>query len=238
MGNLFQLIFQAPRRTSLAFLFEERVQHPTFGDSQRRRLFNLLDERIRKLIDDAKCRILATLTEFTAEIRKIVDAEVADDMSRRTVSRLFEASLDRAESKTEQSVKKVTDLLGQTSQSMQQRVDEAVDESLSGVCRGCSEDSGIGWRSRSVARIVEGTSEVAAQAEERCIDIAEEVFERLEKSVESFCKNAMTEMAKMGENIPSVLKDAVERSRLTTPQAQRAVLETARASTPEALRGR
>lgn len=200
----------------------------------------IADERIRKLIDEAHHRILATLTEFTAGIRKIVDAEVAvdDNLSRQTVSHLFEASFDRAEGKIEQGVERVTDLLGQTSQNMQQRVDEAVDDSIDGVCKGCAEDSGIGWRSRSVARIVDGTSEVSAQAEKRCIAIAEEVFERLEKSVESFCRSAMMEMAKMGENIPSVLKDAVERSRLTTPHAQRAALETARARTPGALLGR
>lgn len=54
MGNLFHLTFQAPRRTSLAVLFEDRVQHPIFGDSQRRRLFNLAhlyDPRVPLAVD-------------------------------------------------------------------------------------------------------------------------------------------------------------------------------------------
>jgi hypothetical protein len=196
----------------------------------------IADDRIRKQIEGAREQILSTLTEFTSGIRSVVDAEVADDLSRRTVDRLFEASLGRAETKIEQSVKRVTDLLGQTSKDMQQRVDEAVDQSLGGVCGDCSEDAGVGWRLRSVTRIVEGTGEVAEQTEKRCMAIADEVFERLEKSIVSFCKSAVTEMEKMGENVPDVLKDAVARSRLTTPQSQKAVLEGARASAPAAPR--
>jgi hypothetical protein len=194
----------------------------------------IADDRIRKQIDEAREQILSTLTEFTTGVRAVVDAEVADDLSRRTVNRLFEASLGRAETKIEQGVKRVTDLLGQTSKDMQERVDEAVEQSLSGVCGDCCEDAGVGWRLRSVTRIVEGTGEVAEQAEKRCMIIADEVFERLEKSVIGFCKTAMTEMQKMGENIPDVLNDAVERSRLTTPQSQKTILENARASVPAA----
>lgn len=41
MPNLFNLTFQAPRRTSLAILCEEVVQQPPFGETVRRRLFNL-----------------------------------------------------------------------------------------------------------------------------------------------------------------------------------------------------
>jgi hypothetical protein len=194
----------------------------------------IADDRLGKQIEEAREQILSTLTEFTTAIRSAVDTEVADDLSKRTVSRLFEASLGRAETKIEQSVKKVTDLLGQTSKDMQQRVDEAVDLSLVGVCGDCSEDFGAGWRLRSVSRIVEGTGEVAQHAEKRCLEIADEVFDKLEKSVIGFCKTAVAEMEKIGENVPDVLKDAVATSRLTTPQAQKAVLESAHAAAPAA----
>jgi superfamily II DNA or RNA helicase len=56
MTDLFQLTFQAPKRTTLALLSEERVLHPILGDTQRRRLFNLAhlyDPRIPLAVDVA-----------------------------------------------------------------------------------------------------------------------------------------------------------------------------------------
>jgi hypothetical protein len=194
----------------------------------------IADERVRKCIEEAKDHTLKALADFTAGVRKIVEAGLADDLSRHTVDCLFEASLNRAEIKIEQRSNGVLELLGQTSKDMQQRVDEAVDLSLEHVCGECSDDRGVGWRSRSVTRIVEGTEEVAEQSEKRCIEIADGVFQDLETSIASFCKEATTEVAKMGKDIPAVLKDAVERSRLSTPQSQYRILESARASAPPA----
>ena len=195
----------------------------------------IADERIGKQMEEAKDRVSATLTIFTTEIRALVDSEIADDVSRTTVSRLFDTSLDRAATKIERSAAAVTDLLGQTSKDMQQLVDEAVDSSLSGVCGYCSSDSGYGWRIRSVTRIVEGTSDVAESARKRCNEIADGVFEKLEKAVVGFCRTATSEMAKIGENIPLVLQDAVSRFRLTTPHAQNQALGLARKAAPTPL---
>jgi hypothetical protein len=195
------------------------------------------DDRIQKQIEEARCTILAVLSDFSGGIRALLEVEVPDDLSRQTVDRLFEASLGRAESRIEQSVTKVTDLLGKTSKDMQDRVDQAVDESLSGVCTACSIDAGFRWRSRSVTKIVEGTGEVADDARGRCLRIADEAFERLEKAILGFCKTAVKEMEYMGENIPAVLEGAVARSRLTTPQTQRAVLQNSRECAPTIPRG-
>jgi hypothetical protein len=156
-------------------------------------------------------------------------------MSRRTVNTLFEASLGRAENRIEESAKKVKDLLGSTSKEMQERVDEAVDLSLAGVCSDCSADSGTGWRLRSVNRIIDGTDDVADDAKRRCVDIADWAFEALEKALVAFCQTAAGEMSYMGENIPSVLKDAVAHSRLVTPQSQKAVIEDSLALAPPPL---
>jgi hypothetical protein len=193
----------------------------------------IADERIGKQIEEARSRIKDILSTFTQEIRAVVDSEIADEVSRRIVSKLFEASLERAENKIERSVTAVTDLLGHTSKDMQQLVDEAVDLSIEGVCGDCSGDAGIGWRLRSVSRIVEGTGLVADGARVRCNEIAEQVFEKLEKSIAGFCKTAGAEIAKIGDNIPTVLNDAVARSKLTSPQAQKQVLQHAKVGAPE-----
>lgn len=197
----------------------------------------IADDRVGKQIEEARSRIVEVLSTFTKEIRDLVDSEIADEVSRRMVSRLFEASLGRAENKIERSLNAVTDLLGHTSKDMQQLVDQAVDLSLDGVCGDCSSDAGVGWRLRSVLRIVEGTGQVAEDAKVRCNEIAEKVFDKLEKSVVGFCKTASSEMATIGENIPDVLKDAVARSRLTTPQAQKQTLRDAKISAPEFPQG-
>jgi hypothetical protein len=118
---------------------------------------------------------------------------------------------------------------------MQERVDEAVSLSLEGVCKDCSDDYGTGWRIRSEARIIEGTAQVADEAEKRCIAIADSAFEKLKQSVISFCATAANEMAKVGDNIPRVLRGAIERARLTTPQEQRKALVEARESAPPPL---
>jgi hypothetical protein len=193
----------------------------------------IADERIGKQIGEARSQIATILSKFTEEVRAAVDSEIADEISRRMVSRLFQASLERAENKIERSVNAVTDLLGHTSKDMQQLVDEAVDLSLQGVCDHCSGDAGSGWRLRSVSRIVDGTGQVAEGARVRCNDIAEEVFDKLEKSIITFCKTAVSEMEKIGESIPVVLNDAVARSRLTTPQAQKQILHDAKDAAPE-----
>jgi len=195
----------------------------------------IADERIGKQMEEAKNKVNETLAVFTSEIKKIVDSEISDDVSRRIVDRLFESSLDRAAHKTERSAIAVTDLLGQTSKGMQELVDEAVDLSLEGVCDRCSADSGHGWRIRSVSKIVEGTSQVSEQARIRCNDIADAVFEKLEKAVIGFCKTATVEMGKIGDNIPPVLEDAIGRARLTTPQAQKHSLAGARINAPSSL---
>jgi superfamily II DNA/RNA helicase len=41
LPQLFYLTFQAPRRTTVSLVNEEHVQHPLFGETIRRRLFNL-----------------------------------------------------------------------------------------------------------------------------------------------------------------------------------------------------
>jgi hypothetical protein len=90
----------------------------------------LADERIEKQIEGARSDVLAGLQKYSEDIRRIVDGELADEMSRRTVNTLFEASLGRAENRIEESAKRVRDLLGRTSKEMQERVDEAVDLAL------------------------------------------------------------------------------------------------------------
>jgi hypothetical protein len=192
----------------------------------------LADDKIEKQIEGARADVLADLKVYSENIRGIVDCELTDDMSRRTVNTLFEASLGRAESRIEDSAKKVKELLGKTSKEMQERVDEAVDLSLAGVCADCSTDCGIGWRSRSVSRIIDGTDAVADDAKLRCMEIADEAFGALEKALIAFCQTAAGEMSYMGENIPSVLNDAVAHSRLVTPQAQKTVIESALALAP------
>ena len=193
----------------------------------------LADDKIEKQIEGARAAVLEDLKEYSENIHRIVDYELTDDMSRRTVNTLFEASLGRAESRIEGSAKKVEELLGKTSKEMQERVDQAVDLSLAGVCADCSTDSGIGWRSRSVSRIIDGTDDVADDAKRRCMEIADMAFEALEKALIAFCQTAAGEMSYMGENIPSVLNDAVAHSRLVTPQAQKAVIENSLALAPQ-----
>jgi len=192
----------------------------------------LADDKIEKQIEGARAHVLADLKEYSENIRGIVDCELTDDMSRRTVNTLFEASLGRAEGRIEESAKTVKELLGKTSREMQERVDEAVDLSLTGVCADCSTDSGIGWRSRSVSRIIDGTDDVADDAKRRCMEIADAAFEALEKALIAFCQTAAGEMSYMGENIPSVLNDAIAHSRLVTPQAQKAVIANSLALAP------
>jgi len=195
----------------------------------------IADERVGKSIEEAKHSIVETLSNFTVDIKGIVDAEVADEISKQTVNNLFEASLGRAEHAIERSAASVTKLLGDTSKKMQQLVDEAVDQSLDGVCDGCSQDSGIGWSRRSVSKIVEGTSTVADGARARCINIADSVLDKLSKSIEAFCETANNEMLTIGKSIPLVLKNAVAQSKLTTPKAQKQALHDAKSEAPELL---
>lgn len=192
----------------------------------------IADERIRKEVDGSRLQVLAALKSFSTQIQAIVEAEVHDETSRKTVRRLFQASLKRAESIVGEKVQAVTSLLGGTSRDMQRRVDEAIDLSLAGVCRSCSEDRGNGWKLRSVARIIEGTAEVADQAEERCQKIAEDAFVELENAVQLFTSAAAEEMASIGSNIPDILRDAVATSQLTMPKTQLANLQSARAAAP------
>jgi hypothetical protein len=227
------------------------VNHGGFWTTRNGRLVNLRDalggeitrlvpqawsrvaeHRIGKQIEDARTKALGTLKEFAGSIGAVVEEDVADELSRQSVGQLFEAGLGRAEVKLERAAKKVTDLLGNTSKDMQERVDEAVDLSVASVCADCSLDSGMGWKWRSVTRIVDGTDRVAKQAEERCTKIADDAFDALESALQSYCDTTIREMAKMGENIPVVLKNAVERSKLQQPQAQRAALDAARTSVP------
>jgi superfamily II DNA or RNA helicase len=54
LSRLFHLTFQAPKRSTLSLLAEERVQHPVFGETLRRRLFNLAhlyDPRVPFAVD-------------------------------------------------------------------------------------------------------------------------------------------------------------------------------------------
>lgn len=67
------------------------------------------------------------------------------------------------------------------------------------------------------------------------MDIADSAFEALEKALIAFCQTAAAEMSYMGENIPSVLNDAVAHSRLVTPQTQKAVIEDSLALAPPPL---
>jgi hypothetical protein len=195
----------------------------------------IVHDRLRSHVEEARRHALGSLREFSAEMQMLVQPDITDAVSLETVSRLFTASLERAAVRIERGAQEVTDALGQASRDMQSRVDEAVELSLGGVCAECYTDAGLGWRSRSVGRIIEGTGAVADAAKERCLTIADEAFERLEDAVTTFCTTAATEMKEMRENLPKVLHDAIERSRLTTPQTQKDALARARAGAPPAL---
>jgi hypothetical protein len=164
-----------------------------------------------------------------------VGSGLPDELSRATAAQLFQASRETARLAIDRSGDEVVALLGTTSKTMQERVDDAVSLSLADVCQNCSIDSGAGWRNRSVTRIIDATSDVAENAEKRCIEIADAAFDRLAASVKAFCSTAVDEMAKMGEGIPRVLRSAIEKAHLTTPQEQRAALLAAREAAPAPL---
>ena len=191
----------------------------------------IAEQRLSKQIEETKRGILTTLDDFARDLLIIVSDELAKESDKRTVRRLFDAGRERAEVKIERSASKVVDLLERTSNDMQERIDEAVFLSLQGVCDACCDDSNTGWKQRSISRIIDGTSEVSREAERRCLVIADEACCALEAAIGGFCKAAVGEMEKIGEDIPRVLKDAIE-PRLTSPQEQKARFETARQNAP------
>jgi hypothetical protein len=191
----------------------------------------IAEQRLSKQIEETKRGILTTLDDFARDLLIIVSDELARESDKRTVQRLFDAGRERAEVKIERSASKVVDLLERTSNDMQERIDEAVFLSLQGVCDACCDDSNTGWKQRSILRIIDGTSEVSREAERRCLAIADEACCALEAAIGGFCKAAVGEMEKIGEDIPRVLKDAIE-PRLTSPQEQKVRFETARQNAP------
>jgi superfamily II DNA or RNA helicase len=54
VSKLYNVVFQGPRRTTLSFLRDERTEHPLFGETTRRRLYNLAhlyDPRVPLSVD-------------------------------------------------------------------------------------------------------------------------------------------------------------------------------------------
>jgi hypothetical protein len=147
---------------------------------------------------------------------------------------LFQASVKKAEQEVVLASSRVTEVRKKTAIEMQQRVDEAVQESIAKICGDCQNDSGTGWLSRSVTRIEEGVREAAEMAKERTWSIADGAVEEIESAVKQFCEVAVQEMSELGSNLPVVLREAVERSRLSTPQEQIAQLRRARETHPKA----
>jgi len=195
----------------------------------------IADQKIAKELETAKTQILNTLDDFTSSLESIVYEHLDDDLARTTVKQLFQASRRTAKATIDESARRVSELLGQTSKGMQEQVDEAVSTSLGSVCDECWGDSGTGWRLRSVARIVDGTSSVAEMAQEHCAKIAEQALAELGLAVGGFCETAASEMTSIGDDLPVVLRGAIERSRLTTPQEQRMALRNAVAAAPPAV---
>jgi hypothetical protein len=191
----------------------------------------LADERIRNRTDNLRAQVATILQAFTVQIRHFVEGELTDMVSRRTVTILLDAALKGADATIEQSARRVTDLLGQTSKEMQKLVDKAVDLSLVEVCAACSADSGQGWTARSVQRIVEATTQVAEQAEQRCIDIADGAFERIEQSAIALCNAAVAEMESISGSLPTVLNNT-QRTRMSAPLGFRDLLRNARTAAP------
>jgi hypothetical protein len=177
-------------------------------------------------------KVRVEIDRFATQIREIVGHKLADSVSRATVDQLFESSRETAAGTIDRSSRQVESLLGQTSKNMQQQVDEAVSSSLDGVCNDCSRDYGYGWKMRSVHRIIDGTSQVADLADERCKEIAESALTELEGSVVELCNTAVAQITKIGEDVPRVLSDAIERAQLITPQEQKLALGEARNSMP------
>ena len=153
----------------------------------------VVDQRIAKELETAKTQILSTLDDFTSSLESIVYEHLDDDLARATVKQLFQASRRTAMATIDESARRVSELLGETSKGMQEQVDEAVSTSLGSVCDECWGDSGTGWRLRSVARIVDGTSSVAKIAQEHCAKIAEQALGELGHAVGGFCDTAAAE---------------------------------------------
>ncbi|MGA3038958.1 MAG: dynamin family protein [Vulcanimicrobiaceae bacterium] len=194
----------------------------------------IADERLRTEIESARKQVLITLSEFTEQLQGLIQSDLVDPISQRTAEQLFESSKQSAQMAIDESSRNCTELLGKTSKELQEQVNSAVVASLKGVCDDCTGDYGVGWKNRSVARIINGTEEVARDAEQRCVEIADEAFESLKQSVLAFCDTARAEMVKMGERIPVILRDAMRRERLATPEELRKRLCAARVASPSA----
>lgn len=191
----------------------------------------IVEQRLTVEIDKATEQIFSTLSSFSEGLLGIISGEVGRESDKQTVERLFTSGRERAELKIIRRADKIRELLGKTSREMQEKIDEAVQNSLQNVCETCGDDSGFGWKNRSMERIVSATSEVARSAESRCQAIAEDAIGRLEAALKAFCADTVGEMEKLGDDIPRVLRDAVE-TRLHSPQEQRSRLEAARLSAP------
>ena len=180
----------------------------------------IADEQSKTDIERSTKAVLRLFTEFTDSIKTIVNTECSDDTTRRIVHKLFQASLKKAEQEVTLASTSMNTLRAKTATEMQQRVDAAVDDSIAKVCGDCQNDAGAGWRSRSLNRIEEGVHEAAQMAKQLTWAIADSAVEEIEEAIKQFCQIAIKEMSGLASNVPLVLKDAVERSKLTTPQEQ------------------
>lgn len=192
----------------------------------------IVDQRVAKQVATAKTEVLSALGLFTSELLAIAQRDITKETDRLTISRLFDAGSERARVAIDRSADGVTRLLQKTSNEMQRLIDQAVQESLAEVCATCSDDSGQGWKNRSMARIIGATESIANGTQERCQAIADEAVTSIEQAIVEFCATAVSEMNKLSGDIPAILANAIE-TRLSSPQDIRQRLAAAREEAPE-----
>lgn len=182
------------------------------------------DEKLAAQTERAERELLEGLRAFCDQIRDSFFAACDNEMSRRAVSDLLQASQKRAHSEIRDRAHRVQALRENTAKDMQSRIDNAVDESIASICEDCMEDSGRGWNMRSRARIEDGTREVAKKAETRSLKVAEQALAEIETAIVDFCAASEAQMREVATSLPGMLQNAYRLSRLAHPEEMRSRL--------------
>lgn len=190
----------------------------------------LAESRLASDIDLVRTSLLERLRLFTDDIRQVVDKQCNDEMTRKTVNKMFAAGMKKAEREINEHAEALLKRRDETVKDMQARIDKSVDRTVAEICGECQNDSGKGWKSRSMSKISEGTNKAAEVARKRAMEVAEAALAEIEDRVKDFCAAATREMADLASDLPIVLKEAVERLRVAGPQQQRKALSEVKAT--------
>jgi hypothetical protein len=191
------------------------------------------DSHLKARIETSQAALLALMTEFADEVRRIVYAQSDAPATRRLIEGQLKAALRKAEVEIERAGEKVTQLRASTAAQMQTRIDDAVGERVQAVAIAIASDFGTGFLARAKEYLLKETEKVAAEAADRCNAIADKALHDIEKEIARFCEVAKREVQQLSASLPQVLRDAVEQARLSTPQEQIARFKRARTARPQ-----